>query len=254
MSGFHLMAFSADLVDSTADQTLTAVADAGWAVNVNGRYIAPFDVQLIGAAVTNDAITRARINSPGLRDLGLPEISPLNVAAAFAAPMPISLWDSAGPRIRMNDEFGIDATIGAATDEVADGCILARKVKLPVPPGERVTIRGTAAQTLVAGAWTIANITFDQQPPVGRYAVIGMQAVCNDASFARLVFPEDQTMRPGAPVGATIAAFNPSLWNRFGNIGEWGRFNSVQLPQLEVFGHTAGAETPAVILDLVRIQ
>lgn len=252
---FHTLAFSADLVDATNDQVVTAVVDAGWSVNANGRFISPADMDCFFALASNDAITRARINSPNLRTLGLPEIFPLNVVAEPTVPIALCEWGSNCPRIVLNDEFGVDASIGTATDELARCALWMRPTGgiVPVPPGKRYTIRGTSTITLVAGAWQLGTITFDQQPIVGQHAVIGMHVTCADAWFARLVFPRNQNMRPGVVTGETIAGFLQDQPFRYGRLGEWGRFDSVQLPQLEVFGHTAGAETAAVILDLVHL-
>lgn len=143
---------------------------------------------------------------------------------------------------------------GAATVDNATALLFLRRTYKPTPNGKRFSIRATSAQTLVANAWTLGGLTFDQTLPFGRYAVIGLAATCNDAHAVRLLFPRDQSYRPGVGCGETIAIRPEVDPFRSGEQGEWGRFESVNSPQLEILGGTAGAETAAVIIDLVRLD
>ena len=71
--------------------------------------------------------------------------------------------------------------------------------------------------------------------------------------MSRLAFPNNLAWRPGFPVGETIAIIDPRQTFRAGQFGLLGTFDQTAPPQLEVLGGTAGAETPAVILDLVEL-
>jgi len=65
-------------------------------------------------------------------------------------------------------------------------------------------IRGSADQTLTANTWTGVTMTWDQDLPSGRYAIVGMLYGAYIASgymtgLARIIFPES-VYRPGVPI------------------------------------------------------
>lgn len=251
----HLLAWSGAKTDSTANEAAPAIADNTVTRTANGnQYLVPWDATILYGAAVNDTITRARFNYPSYRDVGLPEIFPLIATAEMSADF--DTWQPGwmGPRVKKGEELGADSSNGASTVDTIKVVALLGDVFQPVPPGRRFTVRGTAAQTLVADAWTSAAIALDVTLPYGRYAVIGMQVTCNDAIAGRLVFPNGLGYRPGLLCGETIAILDPRQPGRNGQWGEWGRFEQTAPPQLEMLGSTAGAETPAVILDLVELR
>jgi hypothetical protein len=251
---WHLSCFGGAKTDSTNNEAIPAPGDPAFNRVSTTEYLAPADLEVFAMYAGNDTITRARLVTPSLRTLGLPEIYPLNVTAAPALPLAVDFRPNDPVRIKMNDTFSVEASNGASTVDTAFAALAIRKQFWPVPAGSRTTLSGTAAQTLVANGFSFGTITFDQTPPVGNYSVIGMSCVCASAWFARLIFPMQSNWRPGVIVGATAAAFEYRQAFRHGNVGEWGRFHSVNLPQLEIFGNTAGAQTPRVYIDVVQID
>lgn len=250
---WHLACFAGAKTDSTANEAVPIVSDPVLTPFSTTQYLLPFDCQAFGLVAANDTITRARLVTESLRTLGLPEIFPLNVVAEPTLPIGID-WRLADPvKLRRNDSISIQCSNGASTADFAWAAAYLRRQYFPVPAGPVTTLTGTSAQTLVANAYTLGGITFDQTPPVGDYAVIGMKVVCADAWFARLVFPADQSMRPGVVTGETVAGWEYTQTERHGRLGEWGRFHSVNVPQLEILGHTAGAETARVYMDVVQL-
>lgn len=251
----HLLAFSGAKTDSTANESIDPTADA---VFTRGQgtdtYIVPRECRVLWALARNDTITRARLNVPSLRDLGMPEIFPLDAQAEPAADFDVCWFGEQGPRLKQTEEFGADVSNGASTVDNATVLVCVTDGLMPVPTGRRTTVRATSTQTLVANAWTLGGLTFDTALPPGRYSVIGMQATCNDAHAARLVFPMESGWRPGVPTGETIAILDPRQTGRNGMFGELGKFLHNAAPQLELLGGTAGAETAAVILDLVQVS
>ena len=251
----HLVAFSGAKTDSTNDEAAPTIADLTVTRTAAGnKYLCPFDCQVVAAHVLNDTITRARLNYPSYRNLGLPEIFPLTALAEPSANFAICKYGLNGPRIRKGEEFGVDSSNGASTVDTVHAGVWLMDAFTPIPPGRRFTVRGTAAQTLVASAWTSASIALDQTLPFGRYAVIGMRVTCNDGVLARLAFPGQPMYRPGCHVGETIAIDDYRQSFRAGEFGMLGVFEQTAPPQLEILGGTAGAETPAVILDLVDLN
>lgn len=250
---FHFAAFGGTKTDSTANENAPAVIDNGLTTSANNRYISPARMEVFAAGAMNDTITRARITAPSLRNEGLPEIYPVTVSDDPATNPQYADWDHNCPVIQLNEEFGIESSNGASTVDRIHAWLAFRERMMPVPPGKKMTIVGTSAQTLLLDAWTLGGITLDQVLPFGRYAVIGMHCTCNDAWGARLVFPRGGSYRPGAPVAMAVGGYDVNGLFRAGRLGEWGRFESVAQPQLELIGNAAGAETATCILDLVSL-
>jgi len=251
---FHLAAFGGAKTDSTANENVPAVVDNNLTTSANSRYISPDNLQIFAAGIMNDAITRARITAPSLRNEGLPEIYPVTVSDDPATNPVVAFWGDNAPRIRKDEEFGVECSNGASTIDRAHAMLFLRSMKKPVPPGKRMTVVGTSTQTLLLDAWTLGGITLDQTLPVGQYAVIGMHVTCNDAWAARLVFPRSGAYRPGCPVAMAVGGYVVDDPFRAGKQGEWGRFSHNAQPQLELIGNSAGAETATVILDLVKLE
>ena len=250
---WHLACFGGAKKDSTANEAIPAPIDAAFNRVSSTEYLAPHDLMCFGLMAGNDAITRARLVTPSMRTLGLPEIWPVNLSALPAAPLAID-WRVNDPvTIKANDTFSVEASNGAATVDTAWAGLMLRRQMYPIPPGPKFSISGTAAQTLVANGFSQGVITFDQTPPVGTYSVIGAACTCNDGWFFRLIFPANSNWRPGAIVSPSVGVFEARQLTRHGLLGEWGQFYSVNLPMVEIFGATAGAETPRVYLDLVQI-
>lgn len=251
---FHLLAFAGAKTDSTANEAAPGVVDPGWTLNAQNRYILPAKMRVFASIAMNDTITRARINAPSLRNLGLPELFPNTVSDDPAAIPLVNYWDDQGPELQPTEAVGIDTSNGASTVDRVHAALWLRSRKLPLPSGKRSTVVGTSTQTLLLDAWTTGTITFDQDLPQGLYAVIGLAVVCNDAWAARLVFPGQQTMRPGCAVAMAYAGVDTVQYFRSGRQGEWGRFINTQPPQLDLIGNSAGAETATIFMDIVAVD
>lgn len=248
----NLVACYASVAQDAALANVNPVTDSIVTVQ-NSRFIFPMDVQ-IGCLLANvpDG-SRARINTPSLRNIALPEIYPVKITAENGTNPPVQgpMWDTL--RIPKNDEFGVEVSrAGAGAADCFIGIWYATG-KTPAPGGPVITLRATATITLTVGTWVAGNLTFDQSLPYGRYAVVGMQATVGDAMFARLAFPGNIQYRPGVPVVEAYGSYiNPQMF-RFGNFGSFGVFDSTAQPLIEVLGHTAGAEAGVYLLDLIKV-
>lgn len=249
---FNLVACFASVAQDAALSNVTPVTDPLVTIQ-NSRFIFPANVE-IGCILANvpDG-TRARINTPSLRNIALPEIYPIKITAENGTNPPIQgpMWGTL--RIPMNDEFGVEVSRGGAGAADTFIGIWYAPARPPAPQGPVITMRATSNITLTAGTWVAGALTFDQSLPYGRYAVVGMSAVIGDAMFARLAFPGQTQYRPGVPVVEAVGSYvNPQAF-RMGNFGSFGQFDSTAQPLLEVLGHTAGAEACVVLLDLIKI-
>lgn len=248
----NLVACFASVAQDAALSNVTPVTDPLITIQ-NSRFIFPTAVD-IGAILANvpDG-SRARINTPSLRNIALPEIYPVKITAENGTNPPIQgpMWGTL--RIPQNDEFGVEVSrAGAGAADCFIGIWYAPG-RTPAPGGPVITMRATATIVLTAGTWVAGSLTFDQSLPYGRYAVVGMQATIGDAMLARLAFPGQTQYRPGVPVVEAYGSYvNPQVF-RMGNFGLFGTFDSTAQPLLEVLGHTAGSEACVVLLDLIKV-
>jgi len=89
-----------------------------------------------------------------------------------------------------------------------------------VNPTHKIT--GYSDTTVTANTWSTCAITWDEDLPEGKYAVVGMRAgawltgaIAEEASIARLILPEAPLHRPGVPVlytGGAHVEYQTSGW------------------------------------------
>jgi len=250
---FNLVAFFKSVAANAALDNLTPCSDPLVTISANNRVIFPEDYQLLAAHANIPDGSRWRLNTPSMRVIALPELYPFKPTVAAGANPPLVFPGGQAIRIPRNDEAGYDVSrdgVGAA--DVFAAMFVAPRV-VPAPMGPIYTMRATASLTLTAGTWVGGTLTFDQILPFGRYAIVGMDVVCNDGMYARLTFPGQTQYRPGVPCVETTGEYiNPQMF-RYGEFGLFGMFDQTAQPGIEVMGDTAGAETPVVLLDLVKV-
>ncbi len=117
--------------------------------------------------------------------------------------------------------------------------------------GAFYTIQATTTIELKAGQWSFAELEFPDELPVGEYTVVGARVVAEKAVAFRFV-PVGSNVRPGG-----LCVSDPSAtdipWQRYGKMGEWFKFNSVQAPGIEILGSDdVAAETYDVYIDILK--
>lgn len=248
----NLVAFYASVAQNAALSNLTPVTDPLVTVTANSRVIFPADYRIgaIQGLIVDGS--RMRLNTPSMRNIALPELYPIKITADQGTnPVMIGpIWDRM--MIPRNDEVGIDVSrAGAGAGDCYAALWVAPQFR-PAPNGPVFTMRATASVTLTNGTWVASTLTFDQTLPYGRYAVVGLHVECNDGVFARLTFPGQTQFRPGVPCVEAYGSYtNPQMF-RYGAFGLFGEFDSTAQPGMEFLGNVAGAETPTVLLDLVK--
>lgn len=125
-------------------------------------------------------------------------------------------------------------------------------------------ITGYADQALTAGSWTTCTLTWDQDLPIGRYAVVGMEVASYKSSgwaigAARLILL-DTTWRPGVMVAQAAGdklGYARSYWgtSKFARGNRWPlmpeiSFRHDQRPNIEICA--AAANTDHVINLLLQ--
>ena len=169
------------------------------------------------------------------------------------APTPLNLW-LANP-LRLNAGEGMQLHVRetvAGDDRQATGLVWLGNGALtnPYVGMPLFTARFTAAIAGVAYSWQNGGITFEQNLPVGTYAVMGMHVITASGIGARLVFSEAGA-RPGCLAYDDIEDISNQVF-RNGNLGVWGTFHTHSPPTLDILCRTTDASQEGW-LDLIKI-
>lgn len=247
---FSLLAYTASNAAAAVFADTPGITD-GWATLSNGHFMLPRDMRLKAAYAQGAAISAARINTPSLRQIGLPAISPLELAAAPSDLPAIVLYGDYGPMLNKIDETEVDLSNSAGAPEREFALLWVEDPNSrPPQPGPALSIAFTAANTGGNLTWGDSTMTFASSLPAGRYQVIGMDIVGANLIAARLRFPESG-MLPGVLARQALGTL-PWWFHRFGRFGLFGEFDNTAPPLLQILGSAAGT-TQSGVLDLVKV-
>lgn len=247
---WHLAAYFASLTNGSTNAAVAAINDGYLTRTTANNYILPLQGKLRAMYSAGVSLTAARLNTPSLRYVGLPFVGPVNLALAVPSPANITDWGDMGPTIPTADEISVEHTLGGAAPENEFSLVWFNFGMRPISAGPTYRIRFTATITGAAGTWVSGSMTPDSTLPAGRYAVNGMDAFGTNLVAARLIFPGGGS-RPGCLCRNTTGLIPDRMFTN-GTMGLYGLFDSVNVPNLEVF--VIGANTAqTVFLDLTRV-
>lgn len=246
---FHIAAMRASVTNGTTNSGLTAVTDQILSVNSAGQFLLPQKMQLRLGAGGSANVSRLRINTPSLRYIALPYIAPVNSGLTVASPPNVANYGENGPMLPPADALVVEGTHSGGAPEVMWSVIWLRDGFRPTTPGQLYRMRLTASITGAAGTWVSGSMTPDQTLPSGVYDINGMDVFGTNLIAARLIFPGGN-WRPGCLCRNAVTSIQrPEFIN--GELGCYGTFDSVNLPNLEIY--VEGANTSQEIyLDVVR--
>lgn len=247
---WHLAAYSESLTNGLTNTAVDALLDNVLTRTAAGNFILPQPGKLAGMYSAGVNLTRARVNTPSLRYVGLPFGGLINATLATPSPPNLTWWGDNGPTIPTADEISVEHTLGGVAPEQEYSLVWFQFNRREVPAAPTYRILATATITATANAWTSGNMTLDSTLPAGRYAVVGMTAFGTNLNAARLIFPGGG-YRPGClSMNANNGVALPHFTD--GRMGVYGTFDSVNTPTLEILA--SGANTAqTVFLDLQRI-
>lgn len=237
---------------------MTARTDQYLSVNTNGQFFIPGPAggglspwRIAAAYAMGTTMTVARINNATLRRLSLPSITPVNPGLTIPNLFNVAMFGINGPRLPYADQFSVEADQTGA--EVQTSFVWLHDGNLnALSPGQEVfPVQFTSTITTVLSAWTLGNITFAQNLPVGVYRVVGMDVIGTTLNAARLVNPQGGP-RPGILGRAANSVF-PSNQFRMGSFGTFLEFTSYAQPYLEVYCSSSASIVFTGYLDLVRV-
>lgn len=248
---FHLAAFFKTEAGAATLDNITAVQDQSVPIDANGNFLFQTNGKLFAAAVLGATVTAARIRSPLLQATFLPDVYPAMASATVPDNAKLQRWYSSGPPYRVNDPINIQATVSGAGDVF--GLIWCGDSLPAAPGGPILRFPMSATATLVKGQWVNAPLTSTQVLPSGQYAVVGMQVIGTACLAVRLVFVGSNNVRPGV-IGQPTYGFDLNeQYFSAGNFGLFGTFLNTSPPSVDILGLAAGAQTPQIWLDLIKI-
>lgn len=248
---FTLLAYTKSQAIVATPTALTAIFDGYASISpVSGNYLLPKPMYWMAGIGIGANIGQARLNTPSLRQVSLPQMFPLNVGAAPVSLLPIVNYGRNGPMIPATDEISFETTNGGGGAEQQFGLLWFSDGNMNVPAGDIITVRGTATNTGGNLTWGPSTFTFDQVLPSGNYSIIGMDVIGANLIAARLRLPNIPQL-PGV-LARQAQATLPNLMFRNGAMGEFGRFANTAPPNIEVLGSAAGT-TQTILLDLVKL-
>lgn len=247
----HLAAYRGSVLTATTNTAIAGVADSILAKASSGAFLVPKGLKAVRWGVAGGVnASRSRIDTPVVRAVGLPYIAPLNTGVTAPSPPNVADFSEFGIRPAPADELSVQATHTDAGTQVQFALLgLQFGYKAPTP-GQRYRVRGTAAITGVVGSWANGAITLDQTLPAGVYEIVGMDAFGTNLLGARLIFAGGG-WRPGVLARNAVNSIPNELFLD-GDVGAMGQFDSVTLPQLEIYVEAANS-AQEIYWDLVRV-
>jgi len=208
--------------------------------NIVGSYA------LIGAAGSE-----VRLVSPSLRRLNPLYINPAELISVPSAD-PLMMYHPQNP-ITLDVNEQLEAQVNATALDVVQKMVVVWLSDGMITPvtGEIFTVNAHVKVELVVDTWMFAEITFPDSLPVADYQVVGARLVGTDLNAFRFV-PVGEAHRPGGVGSIGIDSKDP--WSqRFGRMGVWFSFNTVQPPGIECLGGAAEVETTIELyMDLIK--
>lgn len=249
-SYFHVGAFASVTGAAITNTALAVVPDGILTTSGTTGFLVPSEAKLVLATALGATLTRTRLNTPSLRYVGLPSLTPINVSATV--PSPVNVYNATDSPIALPkvDTITIEASDTAIDNITALMWLMFNRRE--VPSGKRYRLRGTAAITGVLNAWANGAITLDQVLPQGQYAIVGMDLVAANVLAGRLVFA-GSGYRPGCLARNAVGSIMHPIFTD-GRLGCYGVFENANLPNLEILLGAGGASAAQeVFLDVIRL-
>lgn len=249
---FTTVAYSESQDEAGAMAKIAAVADQHVKTQGDGITVPTLN-QLVGSVACVGSLgDEVRVIAPSLRRVNPLYIAPVELVIS-PSEMPRMMYHGENPIVLdVNETLEVENDANPAAAEqhtvalwLADGAIS------PIG-GEIHTINAHITVTLVAGAWEFSEIVFPDALPVSDYNVVGARLVCGDGVVFRFV-PVGEAHRPGGICAKSASAVDP-IPQRFGGLGSWFSFNSVQPPAIEVLSSAAAASaTYELYIDVIKL-
>jgi len=250
----HTVAYTDSTAVAQTDTDIPLASDPSVAIlNNHPIFAVPTWVQWwYGLGLT---MTRVRLSAPRIKPIVRPVLAPVDQSATPTENL--RLHDYWRHPIMLNAVEEVQM-LRSNTTAVAERDFVVLTVgdnNRNVDQGELYVARGTTTFTPTVASWTSGAVTMDDTLQVGQYQIVGLRVNNSGGVAGRLIFPGAPIpgalpqIRPGCKVDQGVSG-EGTWWQRFGMLGEYGRFEQVAVPQIEIMAATATAN-PEVILDII---
>lgn len=219
----------------------------------NNHFILGQDAKLMLAYVFGQVdITDAQLQTPLLRTVAIPKLTPLDIVTAPSSRTPVINYKKNPLLLKAGEENTIQISAGTFTiGNTYYAALWIGDGNYAIPMGQVYTVGFTASVAVALNTWANGPITLTNPLPSGTYVIVGMSVYGANLAFARLWIP-GQVWRPGVIAGK-VAGFIPPPCFRFGEMGVWGQFVQTSPPSLDVFG-TGTTTTQTGQMDLIKVS
>lgn len=248
---FHTLAFRQSVTNGTTNTAIAGVQDGIIGKSASGAFLLQEALPIrLGYAGGVNA-SRARIDTPNVRQVGLPYIAPISTGITVPTPPNLADFGEYGPSPSEADELSVQSTHTDAGAQIQFALLWVKRQRKPWHIGDKYRIRGTATITGVVGSWASGAITLDQNLPAGIYEIQGMDLFGTNLLAGRLIFTGGG-LRPGCLARNAVASIpHPAFTD--GRLGAYGQFDTVSIPQLEIYVEAA-CTAQEVYFDIVKVS
>lgn len=247
---FTTIAYSQSQAPASVEKPIDGAPDQHIKVVGDGIYVGEFN-HIIGAmACLGTSVTHAFLVSPSLRRVNPFQIRPIDIALYPDGELHHCVSSRLAIPLEINE--ALEAWFYSTAVGAEQGTVIVWLAPGAVTPvqGKMYTVRFSCVIASTAGLWYFSEIDFIDELPVGNYDVVGASLVCDTAVAFRFV-PVGAYYRPGAPASKDVE-FSDNLAFRFGALGTWFTFNTVQAPGIEVISSAdIGSATFQGYMDVI---
>lgn len=252
---FHTSAFSSSIANTGALLQIDAIPDSILPESGNGL-LSNALAYIMAVAYVGADLVRGQFQAPSLRDYGNLDTQPINIGTAFESPPRLDDFSMKPIPAAVSEEWDMFAAQdNAMSSEIESGFLWSSNGQIdPVPPKKIVQIHFDASITLVAGQWSLVQMTMAQPLAAGSYALIGARCLSAGLLAFRFVPSGGLSATTNRPGGVGVQAEDQLDWprQRRGGWGTWLQFTNTTLPQLELFSLSADTSEEGEI-DIVPL-
>lgn len=239
---WHLAAYTGNFAAAMTNTNIPALNDQVLVIR-NAQFFLSQRYDLLWAAAMGPTLDSARLESPSLRLPTFPQIIPVTVGAVPGAEPRVDDYARQPFKLAVNEQLAVTGVDPAGAPGRVTALIGLRETFDPLPGGNIYKMQGLSTTAVVANVWsTIEPVTYTNDLPDGKYALVGMTYFAATAQAARVIFtsPGRQILRPGC-VGNVLIGAQPWFGFMDGRYGSWGVFDSDNIPNIEVLNNGAVA-------------
>lgn len=253
-SMFHLLAYGLATGGAVTLSDMAAATDGEFSQR-NNHIIFSEDYNLLAQYSSGATITRMQTNVPHINYLNPHVFYPLNLSLTVPTNPAVPDYRAYPIKLPQNEEIAIQVSDSASEQANSFLWIAPPSWNMQLPRGEqRLTIVATASVVTVANAWSgFSNITLASTLRGGVYAVNGIACIAAATLAFRINFPRRKMYNGRKLIPGDLATQTFGLIpNKFGMswLGEWGRFNTFELPTIQAYANASATVTHTLFIDV----